>query len=372
MKISIITHSLSDNCLGRAWLLAKVLQRRYEVELIGTVFSRGIWMPLANEFDYKTSEGSSFPRFILTVRDMLKKITGDVIYSVKPYLASYGTALFKHILTHRPVVLDIDDWDMAIYAETNWWLLSKKFLVGNPNSPLYNAVMEKLIPLANGVTVSSSFLKRKFGGIIVPHGRDTAIFDPESFDGHYLRQDLSLDDDKIIMFLGTPRPPKGLEDIITAIKILNESNLKLVVIGADPEGTYEKRLAAQGGNQVVLVGKRPFHQVPEFLSIAGLVVLPQRNTKFSHAQVPAKVFDAMAMAKPIIATNVSDLPEILDGCGWIVEPENPEKLAEAIRYVFDHPKEAKEMGWKAREKCIKKYSWNAMEKTLTKIFGRYE
>jgi len=36
---------------------------------------------------------------------------------------------------------------------------------------------------------------------------------------------------------------------------------------------------------------------------------------------------------------------------WIVEPENPEQLAKTIRYVFDHPVEAKEKGLKARENC---------------------
>ena len=89
-------------------------------------------------------------------------------------------------------------------------------------------------------------------------------------------------------------------------------------------------------------------------------------------QVPAKVFDAMAMAKPIIATAVSDLPEILDSCGWIVEPASPEQLAEAIQYVINHPKEAEQMGQKARQKCIENYSWDAMEKVLVNIFRKYE
>lgn len=80
----------------------------------------------------------------------------------------------------------------------------------------------------------------------------------------------------------------------------------------------------------------------------------------------------MAMAKPIIATNVSDLPEILDECGWIVEPEKPKELAKTIQYVLDNPKEAEEIGWKARQKCIEKYSWDAMEKVLVKVFGKYE
>ena len=79
----------------------------------------------------------------------------------------------------------------------------------------------------------------------------------------------------------------------------------------------------------------------------------------------------MAMAKPIIATAVSDLPEILSGCGKIVEPRNPDALAEAIQSLLDHPDEAAEMGWKAREKCKRDYSWEAMEKVLLPIFQRH-
>lgn len=80
----------------------------------------------------------------------------------------------------------------------------------------------------------------------------------------------------------------------------------------------------------------------------------------------------MARAKPIIATNVSDLPEILDGCGWIIEPENSDKLAKTIEYVIDNPEEAEILGKKARNKCIENYSWDTMGKVLVKIFKKYE
>ncbi len=89
----------------------------------------------------------------------------------------------------------------------------------------------------------------------------------------------------------------------------------------------------------------------------------------------------MAMAKPIISTNVpvcvlrtgrSDIPEIMDSCGWIVEPENPKQLAKTIKYVFDHPVEAKEQGLKAREKCVKEYSWDVMKEKLIPIFEKYK
>ena len=106
-------------------------------------------------------------------------------------------------------------------------------------------------------------------------------------------------------------------------------------------------------DRVIFFPQQPFEILPEFLSITDLVVVPQAERSASYAQVPAKIFDAMAMAKPIIATNVSDIPEILDGCGWIVDPGNPKQLAETIQYVFNHPFESKKMGYKAREKCKK-------------------
>jgi len=49
----------------------------------------------------------------------------------------------------------------------------------------------------------------------------------------------------------------------------------------------------------------------------------------------------MAMAKTIIAARVFDIPQIMDGCGWIVEPENPRQLAKTIQYAFDHFVKAK-------------------------------
>lgn len=61
---------------------------------------------------------------------------------------------------------------------------------------------------------------------------------------------------------------------------------------------------------------------------------------------------------------------MLDRCRWIVETENPKQLAETIKYIFDQPNEAKEKGKKARKKCKIEYSWDIMEESLMKIFGK--
>ncbi len=55
-----------------------------------------------------------------------------------------------------------------------------------------------------------------------------------------------------------------------------------------------------------------------------------------------------------------------------MEPENPKQLAKMIKYVLDHPIEAKEKGLLAREKCKREYSWEMMEKKLVAIFEKYK
>jgi glycosyltransferase involved in cell wall biosynthesis len=177
------------------------------------------------------------------------------------------------------------------------------------------------------------------------------------------------------MFFGTHRPHKGIEELIHAVSLLQDRDIMLTLVGVD-EDNHSKDLVKTGkkmlGDKFKVFGLQPFEKVPEFLTMADMVVIPQKKGLGATGQVPAKVFDAMAMAKPIIATDVSDLPEILDGCGWIVEPGNSKQLAETIQYVLNNPEEAEKMGRKARQKCIEKYSWDAMEKILVSIFSKYE
>lgn len=157
--------------------------------------------------------------------------------------------------------------------------------------------------------------------------------------------------------------------------MIKNQDVILVIVGIDERDQYSNNLVKMAkkalGKRFRGFGLQPFEKVPEFLAIADVVVIPQKRGYATIGQVPAKVFDAMAMAKPIIATDVSDLPEILKGCGWIVESENPGQLAQIIQYALDNPEEAAEIGRKAREKCIKEYSWNAIEKILVNIFRKY-
>lgn len=366
MKILILTPDLSHNCLGRAYLLAKILQRRYEVEVVGPISNNGIWHPVANDKSimYKPIKNWDKLKLHRQLKELMQKIDGDIIYASKLLFRSFGAGLLKKIFSKKPLILDIDDWEMGFVKEEH-----RKLLISH-------WVLEKLTPLANEITVSNTFLKKKFGGTIICHSRDTKAFDPEKFDRNLLRKKYKVEKTKkVVMFFGTARPNKGIDDLVKSISLIKDQDVLLVVVGADNDQQCQDLIKV--GKEILAsrlktFGLQRFEKIPEFLAMADVVVIPQRKNFATVGQVPAKVFDAMAMAKPIIATEVSDLPEILDGCGWIVEPENPKQLAERIQYIFDHPKEAEEMGWRAREKCKAKYSWDAMERILVNIFKRYE
>jgi glycosyltransferase involved in cell wall biosynthesis len=168
------------------------------------------------------------------------------------------------------------------------------------------------------------------------------------------------------MFLGTVHPHKGVDDLVEAIQHLGRQDLILAVIGCSPESRAGRRLSRLG-DAIRLAGEIPFDRVPDYLAAADLVVIPQRLTTDTAGQVPAKIFDAMAMARPIVATRVSMIPEVLDDAGLLVEPGRVDELASAIAFLLDHPGEADQLGQKARARAVHYYSFEAVRPALFEL-----
>src|SRR5262249_21767097 len=69
-----------------------------------------------------------------------------------------------------------------------------------------------------------------------------------------------------------------------------------------------------------------------------------------------KVYDAMAMAKPIVASTVSDLHLVLDGCARLVPPGNGDALRAAVAELLHDPAAARCLGERARARCLENFS----------------
>ncbi len=151
--------------------------------------------------------------------------------------------------------------------------------------------------------------------------------------------------------------------------LLGRADVALAVVGAHAESAAGQRILGRCP-AAVLVPWVPFDQVPTLLSAADVVAVPQRETPDTAGQVPAKIFDAMALGRPVVSTRVSMIPEILDGCGLIVEPGDVSGLAAAISRLLDGPAEAEALGARARERCVERYSFQAARRELFPLIER--
>jgi glycosyltransferase involved in cell wall biosynthesis len=352
-----------------------VLQRHYEIEIVGPLLGDGIWKPFASDkrVTFKPIDFNGGGNRFVHIKKLVQCIDGKVIYSSKPLLNSFGSGLIKKYFEHTPLILDIDDWQLGFIEYNN----GDQFCKWTRKDYWACMLGERLSSLADEITVSSTFLQEKFGGTLICHARDTDFFNPLNYDKWQTRKQYDLDNaQKVIMFFGTPRSHKGMEVLIEAVSLIKDQNTLLVLVGIDASDPYCNRVVDLAhkilGKRFRQYGLQPFDKVPELLSTADVVVIPHNGSAAARGQVPAKVFDAMAMAKPIIATQVSDLPEILKDCGWLVEPDDPKKLSKMIECVLTNQSEAESKGMRARERCIAHYSWNAIESKLAQIFKKYE
>jgi len=135
-----------------------------------------------------------------------------------------------------------------------------------------------------------------------------------------------------------------------------------VLVGANPASASVRRWAAR--EHVRVVGEIAFDDVPRYLVAADVVAVPQRATTDTLGQVPAKLFDAMALGRPIVSTAVAMIPEILEGCGVLVPPQDPIALRAALGRLPADPAAAAELGRRARQRCAERYSFTAARAVL--------
>lgn len=381
MKVSLVVSDLSGGGAVRAFLLGQVLNKLgYELEIVGFLFGRDLYAIPPDRMPLVSVAGKNYPKFFKSARIALKKIDGDIIYAVKPKPTSFGLSLIKKLQTQRPVLLDMDDWELSWYGGTQGQYRPSLKQLGRdifktdgalryPDHPLYLRWTESLVSQADALTIDTQFLKDRFGGVYLPNGKDTSLFDPDRYEPEVSRASYGLSGYRILMFPGAPRPHKGVEDVLMALDELNEPDLKLVIVGGSPYDDYDERLIERWGRWIIKLPRTPVEKMPEVLAAAHVIVVPQRDTPTARAQFPLKLTDGMAMAKPVLSTRVGDIPEILGDTGYLVEPNSPQQLAQKIQWIFNNLDAANVQGTRARERCVDRYSVDKMAAILSTVFA---
>ncbi len=164
------------------------------------------------------------------------------------------------------------------------------------------------------------------------------------------------------------RPEKSYHVFFEAIEILLEKidNLKAVVIGHGPLREHFTNYCNDGPLKDVVKFVGRVEDVDNYLPVLDVFCLvPSSNEGFSNA-----IIEAMAMGRAIVTTDVGGNGEaVINGeTGFVIPPDNAQKLAERIMYLYENPKVLRDMGVKARTRAEEVFSLDAMIKRHEELY----
>ena len=199
---------------------------------------------------------------------------------------------------------------------------------------------------------------------LVPNG----IPDPVPGDGGAVRRELRIDADApVIGVVCELRAQKALEVLFAAAARLRGElpALKVLVAGDGPEREHleaeVERLGLEG--TILLLGIR--RDVPALLGALDVAVLSS-----DYEGSPLSVMEYMAAAKPVVSTRVGGVPELVaeDVHGLLVEPRDPEALAEAVARLLRDPALARRLGAEGRRRQQREFSLEAMVRRIEDLY----
>ena len=178
---------------------------------------------------------------------------------------------------------------------------------------------------------------------VIPHLMPLPTL-PAGADRHLARLRLNLPTEApILLFFGSLRPYKGVDLLLDAFARAVEarSDLRLVIAGSphDADPVLVDRLKACESGVDARLEYIPSDEAWLYHVAADVIVFPYRRIYQSGA-----LLTAMSYRRAVIAAAVGALPETVDGNGWVVPPDNPAALAEAMLDAASDPERIEAMG----------------------------
>ncbi len=171
----------------------------------------------------------------------------------------------------------------------------------------------------------SEYMKRQMikGGF----PREQLRVNPYGYDGSDIEP--RYDHDGYVLFVGRLSEEKGVQTVIKIAKMLPEVRFKIV--GRGPQMDYLHRLAI-GARNVEFLGFRDGDELKELYRGAIALLVPSRV----HEIFPLTILEAMAAGKPVIASHVGGVPEVVEDrvTGMLVQPDDVSGWIEAVLRLF--------------------------------------
>ena len=362
-RVTFLCSNLASNSVGAVVRLARYLQPEYDVRIAGPCLWGEPNAMYRREFPFTVVDAPRIyrvPDFFAGVRKLADAATGDILVVMKAFAPALPAALLAKRRRGARVAVYLDEWDGATPA--SWTVreriahLRRDWL--HPCDDLWTPFWERRLKQADLVLGTTTFLEKKFGAVRYDLGADTSFFRPQPPDATAaLKCELGLDGTRLLVFGGVARPHKGLETFAAAVASMSGSdNWHLLIAGPKNECTETLVRAPAYRGRIHCTGAIPHPDMPRYLALADVLAVPLGTGLMASSQMPCKVYEAMAMQIPVLASAVSDVPAVLDGCGWTVPPGDPAAVAAALCDIVASPSIATSRTSAARARAVAEYS----------------
>jgi colanic acid biosynthesis glycosyl transferase WcaI len=243
------------------------------------------------------------------------------------------------------------------------------------NRRLYGNV-ERIIILGRDMEriVSKKFEKDSRRTVIITNWADLDQIFPSPRNQNSLLEELGLSKKFVIQYAGNMGRTHGLESLLESARRLSEiGDVHFLFIGSGAKKRWlEEAVANHEIRNITLLGNRPRSDQSNFLNACDVTVI-SFMPGMAGISVPSRMYNILAAGKPIIAVADSDSELALvvkeEGVGWIVPPDQPDKVVEAILDARAHPECVAEMGMRARAVAENKYSLSKVIESYTYLIN---
>ncbi len=293
---------------------------------------------------------------------LVKKIRPHIIHS--HFIADTGlAAIIVGNLLKIPVITSLlgkDIFDPIDPVSTKWHDTLVR-VMENSSRVIACSKDQKLRAQAMGV---SSNIK------IIPHGVNIHRFTPKIKED--LKKELDIEG-PLVLSVQRLHPRKGLKYLIDAIPTVLDKipSVKFVIVGKGPEkAKIERQIKMQKiENNVKLVGFVPDDELAQYYASCNLFVLHSLYEAFGIV-----LLEAMASGKPVVATSVGGIPEVVADkkSGLLVSSKSPKALADAITQILLDPEMAQKMGDYGRTLAESRFDWEKIVNEYLKTYLNYD
>lgn len=212
---------------------------------------------------------------------------------------------------------------------------------------------------------------------VIPNAVDVTAFRSSGRRDPDLENRLGLKGRTVLGFLGSFYGYEGLAVLLRALPeiIRRRPDVRLLLVGGGPEEEHLKALAADLGvsDHVIFTGRVPHGDIQGYYDLVDVLVFPRTRIRLTDLVTPLKPLEAMAMRKPVLASDVGGHRELIrDGVtGWLFPPDDAPALAAAADRVL-----AARDDWPAVLQAAHEYvqgerSWRAVVARYEGVYGPF-